>query len=294
MPRYRKKALLVTVEKADIKQYITTLEGVTEAEVGDYIVTGVDNEQWALKPKWFKLAYTHVKDNVWQRKPQILTATQIDEPEITPSPNGDMKGDKGDYKVTGTKGEQWYVKPDIFDKTYEKVSDDMKKSMGEIAVRNCPIHGRYTYDMFNGTKEDTICPKCREVKKGMYYELQNNERMLNKGHIGEASSLQKAIDQIGMEAVMKSLGPNMALGYCDVHGHYPLPAITSKPGEEAPKVGCVLCPPNLANGTNATVVELVINLDPDKNLGTNPQQKKTTYEEDVRGDVKVIPSTIMP
>lgn len=250
MPRYKKKALLVTVEKADIKQYITTLEGVTEAEVGDYIVTGVDNEQWALKPKWFKLAYNHIKGNIWQRKPTVLTAIQIDEPEVMPTPNGDIKGDKGDYKVTGTKGEQWYVKPDIFDKTYEKVG------------------------------------------KSMLYELQNNTHMLNKGYTGEASSLQKAIDQIGVEAVMKSLGPNMALGYCDVHGHYPLPLMTSTPGTKAPEVGCKLCPPNLANGTNATEVELVINLDPDKNLGTNPQQKKTTYEEDVRGNVKVIPPSI--
>lgn len=257
MPRYKKKALLVTVEKADIKQYITTLEGVTEANVGDYIVTGVDNEQWALKPKWFKLAYTHIKDNIWQRKPQTLTAIQIDEPEVMPTPNGDIKGDKGDYKVTGTKGEQWYVKPDIFDKTYEKVG------------------------------------------KSMLYELQNNNRMLNKGHTGESSGIQKAIDQLGIEAVLKSIAPSAGLGFCDVHGHYMLPARTvhlgtDKGAIETEVAGCKLCPPNLANGTSATEVELVIDLDPDKNLGTNPQQKKTSYEEDVRGNMKVIPPTIMP
>ena len=249
MARYRKKALLVTAVRADIKQYVTTLEGITEANVGDYIVTGVDNEQWALKPKWFNLAYTHIEGDTYQRKPVVLTATQIEESETVKTPNGEIVGDKGDYRVTGTKGEQWYVKPDIFDKTYEEV----KKSMNE---------------------------------------LQNG--MLSMGYSGSPSGLQKAIDQIGKEAVMKSLGPNVALGYCDVHGHYPLPLMEGGPGVEVAHVGCTICPPNPANGTSATDMELIIDLDPLQNLGTNPQQKVTTYEEDVRGKTNVVLPTVSP
>lgn len=254
MAKYRKKALLVTAVRADIKQYVTTLEGITEANVGDYIVTGVDNEQWALKPKWFNLAYTHIEGDTYQRKPSVLTATQIQESETIKTPNGEIVGDKGDYKVTGTKGEQWYVKPDIFNKTYE------------------------------------------EVKKSMY-ELANG--MLAVGHSGTPTGLQKAIDQIGKEAVMKSLGPNTALGYCDVHGHYAIPMRTATLGSgdgaiETEVSRCQLCPPNVANGTSATEMELVIDLDPLKNLGTNPQQKVTTYEQDVRGETTVVLPTVSP
>lgn len=241
MARYRKKALLVTAVRADIKQYVTTLEGITEANVGDYIVTGVDNEQWALKPKWFNLAYTHISGDTYQRKPVVLTATQIDESETVNTPNGEIVGDKGDYRVTGTKGEQWYVKPDIFDKTYE------------------------------------------EVKKSMY-ELENG--MLQKGYSGTPTGLQKAIDQIGIEAVRKSMG-DIAMGYCDIHGHYTYDQSAGKPD-------CKICPPNPANGTSATDVEIYIDIDPLQNLGTNPQQKVTTYEQDVRGKTKVVPPTISP
>lgn len=205
MAKYRKKALIVTAHIADTHQYIATLEGITEAKVGDYIVTGVDNEQWAVRPKWFKDSYKHIADDKYQRIPQVLEAVQIHEEEYVKTPTGEIKGDKGDYKVTGTKGEQWFVKPDIFDKTYEKV----------------------------------------------------------RGNSQMKSTLQKAIEEIGLDAVQKSLGHSLALAYCDVHGHY---AHT-----HAEQPNCPTCPP--ANGTTATEVEHYISVNPLQALGTNPQQK---------------------
>lgn len=246
MPKYKKKQILVTAEIADKNQFIVTLEGITEAKAGDYIVTGVDNEQWALKPQWFSLAYTHVEGNTYKRKPQVLTAHKIDEAEYTTTPNGPIRGDKGDYRVTGTEGEHWYVKPDIFAKTYE------------------------------------------EVRKSMY-EL-SNPHMLNKGHISNATGLQKAIDQIGMDAVIKSLGSGVALGYCDVHGHYAVPMRESTGDNELPIEGCTLCPPNLANGTSATEVELYIDLNPEQALGTNPHQKVMNVTEGKHGIEHVAPT----
>lgn len=208
MAKYRKKAIMVTAYIADQDQYVTTLEGVSEAKKGDYIVTGIDNEQWAVKPKWFNGAYTHIKDDKYQRKPQVLEATQIDSPDTVHAPTGDIKGDPGDYKVTGTKGEQWFVKPDIFDKTYEKVGKSMT----------------------NNTK----------------------------------TQLQKAIDQIGMEAVQKSIThAGISIGFCDLHGHY---------GFTTDKT-CPLCPS--ANGQTATEVEHFINIKEaiDPTAGINPGQK---------------------
>jgi hypothetical protein len=157
---------MVTAIPADQDQYVTTLEGVSEAKKGDFIVTGIDNEQWAVKPKWFHGAYTHIEGDTYQRKPQVLEAEQIDKPDVVTAPTGDIKGDPGDYKVTGTKGEQWFVKPDIFDKTYEKIKkernlavdkkhplEDVIKSIGADGVSKylpkgmklhyCDLHGHY-------------------------------------------------------------------------------------------------------------------------------------------------------
>lgn len=72
------------------------------------------------------------------------------------------------------------------------------------------------------------------------------------------NNIQHAIEQVGIDAVQKSLG-TMALGNCDVHGHYLM-------GTEAT---CPLCP--APNGTTATQVEHFINVNPID--GTNPQQK---------------------
>lgn len=211
MAKYRKKALMVTAVRADRDQYITTLEGVTEAKRGDYIVTGVDNEQWAVKPKWFTPSYTHIKDDTYQRNPQVLEAVQIAEPNVISTPTGDIKGDKGDYKVTGTKGEQWFVKPDIFDKTYDKV-------------------------------------------KG--------------GKSNMKTELQKAIDQIGLDTVSKSMPVGATLGNCDLHGMYMV-------GPEQ-SVLCPVCPalPD-PNGTPASKVEHFIAVRDaiSPASGTNPGQK---------------------
>lgn len=178
MAKYRKKAIMVTAIPAEQDQYVTTLEGVSEAKKGDYIVTGVDNEQWAIKPKWFHGAYTHIEGDTYQRKPQILEAVQIDEPDVVSAPTGDINGDPGDYKVTGTSGEQWFVKPDIFEKTYEKLNggkvnmdkkhpmEDVIKSIGIDGAQKylpkgmkllyCDLHGHYLQHY----KTDGLCPLC--------------------------------------------------------------------------------------------------------------------------------------
>lgn len=211
MARYRKKAIIVTAYRAEQDQYITTLEGVSQAKRGDYIVTGVDNEQWAVKPEWFTPAYTHLSGNRYQRKPQILEAVQITKPEVSKAPTGDIKGSVGDWRVTGKSGEQWYVKPDIFDKTYEKVG---------------------------GSKVD------------------------NK------SGLQKAIDQIGEDAVRKSIPLGAKIGMCDLHGAYMVNI-----GSE---MVCPICPtvPE-PNGTNATDIDHYIDVKEfvDPTSGINPGQK---------------------
>jgi hypothetical protein len=92
------------------------------------------------------------------------------------------------------------------------------------------------------------------------YEL--TRPTLAKGYTAEPTPLQEAIDQIGLDAVRKSLA-GIPLGFCDLHGHYLIV------NAEQPR--CPLCPN--PEGVTATQVEHYINLDPAHQLGTNPQQK---------------------
>jgi len=174
--RYRKKALIVTAEPATQDQYLTTLEGVSTVHKGDMIVTGIDNEQWAIRPEWFHQAYTHIKGNQYRRKPQLLDAVQIHDIEYVSAPTGPIRGDPGDYKITGTKGEQWFCKPDIFDKTYERVSKSMDTKsvlskaiddIGLLAVARylpkgykiypCDLHGHF---LAHYSDKNPLCPLC--------------------------------------------------------------------------------------------------------------------------------------
>jgi hypothetical protein len=123
MAKYRKKPILVGAQPARYTQFIATLEGISTANPGDMICEGVENEQWVVKPEWFFDSYEHVHGDIWRRKPQILTAVQITEREVSPAPTGDIVGSVGDWRITGKSGEHWYVKPDIFDKTYTALTN---------------------------------------------------------------------------------------------------------------------------------------------------------------------------
>lgn len=115
--------------------------------------------------------------------------------------------------------------------------------------------------------------------------------MLNKGYSGTPTVVQKAIEQIGYDAVAKSLGVHH-LGFCDVHGAYVIPVQTSEDHIHTANDGCPLCPTNPANGTSATEVSHYIDMDPSHNLGTNPQQKITHISQDSQGDTTITPPTV--
>lgn len=75
--------------------------------------------------------------------------------------------------------------------------------------------------------------------------------------------LQKAIQEIGIDAVQKSItGAGMAMGFCDLHGHYAFTKVAD----------CPVCPS--PNGTTATEVEHYIDIKDaiDPTSGHNPGQ----------------------
>lgn len=49
---------------------------------------------------------------------------QLTRPVTIHTLEGDMRGEVGDWLITGVNGEQYPCKPDIFEKTYELVGED--------------------------------------------------------------------------------------------------------------------------------------------------------------------------
>ena len=60
----------------------------------------------------------------FRKKPVIIEAYQTDVALDIPTLEGIMHADIGDWIITGVKGEQYPCKPDIFEKTYERVEEE--------------------------------------------------------------------------------------------------------------------------------------------------------------------------
>lgn len=62
MPIYRKKPVEVFAYQTERELDIKTLEGTMHASVGDYIITGVNGEEYPCKPDIFEQTYEFVRD----------------------------------------------------------------------------------------------------------------------------------------------------------------------------------------------------------------------------------------
>ncbi len=58
----------------------------------------------------------------YQKKPVVVKAYQTEKEMLIHTLEGDMKANPGDWIIIGVEGEQYPCKPDIFEKTYEKVT----------------------------------------------------------------------------------------------------------------------------------------------------------------------------
>ena len=60
MEKNRKKPVVIEAYQTDKEVYIETLEGTMKANVGDYIITGVNGEKYPCKPDIFAKTYEPV------------------------------------------------------------------------------------------------------------------------------------------------------------------------------------------------------------------------------------------
>ena len=63
--KYRKKPVVIEAYQTDEEINIETLEGTMHASAGDYIITGVNGEQYPCKPDIFKKTYDEISDEIY-------------------------------------------------------------------------------------------------------------------------------------------------------------------------------------------------------------------------------------
>lgn len=59
--KFRKKPIIIEAYQTDKEIFIETLEGVMKADVGDWIITGVNGEKYPCKPDIFAKTYEPVE-----------------------------------------------------------------------------------------------------------------------------------------------------------------------------------------------------------------------------------------
>lgn len=112
-----KKALL-TKEKNEAIAYIE------ECYNHDMDILNKEEKEWLEQFDDIPIDDIYKEDSQvkkYRKKPIIVEAYIANEEEYIKTLEGTMKADKGDYIITGVKGEKYPCKPDVFKETYEEV-----------------------------------------------------------------------------------------------------------------------------------------------------------------------------
>lgn len=70
----------------------------------------------------------------YRKKPVVIEAYKTDKEVVIHTLEGDMKASIGDYIITGVNGEKYPCKPDIFDKTYELVTNTNYDRINDTSI----------------------------------------------------------------------------------------------------------------------------------------------------------------
>lgn len=62
MAKFRKKPVVIDAYQTEVTVEIQTLEGTMRADPGDWIITGVNGEQYPCKPDIFEKTYERVEE----------------------------------------------------------------------------------------------------------------------------------------------------------------------------------------------------------------------------------------
>ena len=106
----------------------------------------------------------------YRKKPVVIQAYQTDKVMYIETLEGIHKANVGDFIITGVHGEQYPCKPDIFQKTYEQVTEK-----DYLALKDKPIYAdiicysKKEYEEYDSAIEKQIAkkPDTKTVNKGI-------------------------------------------------------------------------------------------------------------------------------
>lgn len=67
----------------------------------------------------------------FRKKPVVINAFRLLVPNEIETLEGTMRGERGDWRIFGINGEQYFCKDEIFRKTYEPIDDVGKRELEE-------------------------------------------------------------------------------------------------------------------------------------------------------------------
>ncbi len=88
---------------------------------GDWLITGVRDEQYPCSADTFRKSYEHVEGNRYRKRPIIVEAIPLIHRTSIETGSGTLVGQPGDWLVHGINGSQYPCASDIFGKTHEPV-----------------------------------------------------------------------------------------------------------------------------------------------------------------------------
>jgi uncharacterized protein len=127
--KYRKRIHTLFVEKVGKTLSVDTLEGPVRADSGDMLIYGLKGEKWPTKRETFEQHYRPVQGTIlgetgyYETIPVEVQAYQTDTAQQVKRNIGSefLQAMPGDWIVSGDNNNQWVVRSDIFDKSYEAI-----------------------------------------------------------------------------------------------------------------------------------------------------------------------------
>ena len=95
---FRKRPIVISAYRTEVPLAIHTLEGTMQANAGDWIITGVQGEQYPCKPEIFEATYELVEE---ETKPSHVRGFLGSTPggDIDDSDRDCNPGDTGDFII---------------------------------------------------------------------------------------------------------------------------------------------------------------------------------------------------
>lgn len=108
----------------------------------------------------------------YRKKPVVIQAYQTDKVMYIETLEGTHKANVGDFIITGVHGEQYPCKPDIFQKTYEQVTEK-----DYLALKDRPIYAdiicysKKEYEEYDSAIEKQIAKKPKGETDPMFGDI---------------------------------------------------------------------------------------------------------------------------